>query len=171
MFFLERLLTFSLASRTNSFSVRNFLTLWETSNHLSLHISPEKSLKATFSQSITDWVVLNVCPSLDGMLFSILSSNCTMSSLDQSSWRLGIAISRSLGHLFDPSSSDTSAEFLFLHSQDSAGELFLKSCSVCDPLFLWRKKRKVILLCDTGEKQSPLGIHPFCYFIYPQERK
>ena len=59
----------------------------------------------------------------------------------------------------------------FLHSPDSAGELFLKSCTVCEPPFLWRKKRKVTLLCDTGEKHSPLGIRPFCHFIYPQEYK
>ena len=77
---------------------------------MSLHFSPEKSLKATFSQSTIDWVVLNVCLSLDGMLFSIYSSNCTMSSLDQSSWLLGSTISRSLGQLYGPGSSAISAE-------------------------------------------------------------
>lgn len=56
------------------------VTSLEISTHLSLHMSPEKSLNATFSQSICDSVVLNLELSLDGRLFFMHSSKVSMSS-------------------------------------------------------------------------------------------
>lgn len=61
------------------------VTSLEISTHLSLHMSPEKSLNATFSQSICDSVVLNLELSLDGRLFFMHSSKVSMSSWDQRS--------------------------------------------------------------------------------------
>lgn len=56
------------------------VTSLEISIHFILHISPEKSLKATFSQSRWDSVVLNLLPSLEGRLFFMHSSRVSMSS-------------------------------------------------------------------------------------------
>ena len=61
------------------------VTSLEISTHLSLHMSPEKSLNATFSQSMCDSVVLNLELSLDGRLFFMHSSKVSMSSWDQRS--------------------------------------------------------------------------------------
>lgn len=60
--------------------VRLSVTSLEISIHFILHISPEKSLKATFSQSRWDSVVLNLLPSLEGRLFFMHSSRVSMSS-------------------------------------------------------------------------------------------
>lgn len=103
------ILIHSLASRTNSFNVRNFLNLLEISNHLSLHISAEKCLKAIFSQSRYDRVVLNVSLSLHWTLFSILSSKFRMFFSDHWSWLWCDAIwDFFLGHWKTLSCSNTS---------------------------------------------------------------
>lgn len=61
------------------------VTSLEISIHFILHISPEKSLKATLSQSRCDSVVLNLLPSLEGRLFFMHSNRLSMSSWVQRS--------------------------------------------------------------------------------------
>lgn len=120
------------------------ITSLEISTHFSLHMSPEKSLNATFSQSICDSVVLNLELSLDGMLFFMHSSKVNMSSWDQRSgkgkkghyaWLMPAPIcSLVLKHSTLPSQSisDPSDGYLHLKTQTSHGLALRKSCGHID---------------------------------------